>query len=265
MSQPREQIVLSYAHEDFEDAVRVYRALTESGLDVWFDRVSLLPGQNWRLAISDAIRRARCFVALLSSRSVEKRGFVQAETRKALDVLLEIPPGDSYIIPVRLDPCSPQHEVLHDLQWVNLYEDWGFGLKRIRDYLLARRSENTPLQPPPSFLLPPVLRFDGLYLDSHYPALDSPALRFFPNGSVVLKGSPGLGVRYEDLSLARAGRGSTIMKYQVEQETIAFGERALLQNEYHGLIQEEAIDFHEIFRPAISLSHGSVYVFKPYV
>lgn len=97
MSQTTEQVVLSYAREDFENAVRVYRALTESGIEVWFDKVSLLPGQNWRISISEAIRRARGFVALLSSRSVEKRGFVQAEIRKALDVLSEIPPRDTYI------------------------------------------------------------------------------------------------------------------------------------------------------------------------
>src|SRR4051794_30303508 len=138
MNQPSDQILLSYAREDLDDAVRVYRALVEAKLNVWFDRTALLPGQRFRDVISAAIRQSRFFLALLSSHSVEKTGFVQAETRKALDVLLEFPPGSVYIIPVRLDNCVPLHEALRELHWVSLHEDWGWGLKVIISSIISQ-------------------------------------------------------------------------------------------------------------------------------
>jgi hypothetical protein len=45
-----------------------------AGLDPWLDSQSLLGGQNWKIAIKDAIKNSRYFIPLLSSNSVEKAG-----------------------------------------------------------------------------------------------------------------------------------------------------------------------------------------------
>jgi hypothetical protein len=45
-----------------------------AGLDPWLDTQSLLGGQNWKIAIKDAIKNSRYFIPLLSSNSVEKVG-----------------------------------------------------------------------------------------------------------------------------------------------------------------------------------------------
>ncbi|HVR98242.1 MAG TPA: toll/interleukin-1 receptor domain-containing protein [Thermoanaerobaculia bacterium] len=214
MTQSGDQILLSYAREDFEDAVRVYRALVEVNLNVWFDRTSLLPGQRWRDEISAAIRQSRYFLALLSSHSVEKTGFVQAETRKALDVLLEFPPRSVYIIPVRLDDCVPLHEALQDLHWVNLYEDWGWGMKLIKSSITSQLGLNrinhqgdfrAKLTSPP---LPFLVRYDGIYIGS-YSEEGQPSyktvLRFFPGGELVYQDLDNDGFAdYGDLTLSKA-------------------------------------------------------------
>src|SRR6185369_4126774 len=114
------EIFLSYAREDQDEAYRLWGELDAAGLDVWFDRVSLQPGQDWQHEIEQAIREAKIFLACLSSRSVSKRGFVQSELRRALEILDQIPEGDVYLIPIRLEPCKvPQR--LTPLHYVDAF------------------------------------------------------------------------------------------------------------------------------------------------
>lgn len=70
---------------------------------MWLDQDSFLPGQDWRVTIEDAIKGHRFFIALLSSRSMSKKGYVQKELRIALEVLDQYPESKAFIMPVRLD------------------------------------------------------------------------------------------------------------------------------------------------------------------
>ncbi len=79
---------ISYAREDLETARKIYDDLKEAGLDPWMDKSDIVPGQNWKFAISQAIRESEYFIALLSSESVSKRGYVQKEFGHALDDIL---------------------------------------------------------------------------------------------------------------------------------------------------------------------------------
>ena len=131
--------------------------LIEGGLDVWFDEKYLKPGDNWEQVAVDAIRDSDYFIAVLSSRSVGKKGFVQKEIREALKILEIYPPGDVYLIPVRLDKCSPRHERLRGLQWVNLYKGWNSEVGKILDRCLHFRTRAS------SNKIQSRLRIDGVY------------------------------------------------------------------------------------------------------
>ncbi len=96
-------VFISYAREDSRHAERLYMDFRQSEIDAWLDTRRLLPGQNWRREIHQAIRAAKYFIALVSEHSVGKRGFVQAEMKRALNVFAEVPAGQIFIIPVRLD------------------------------------------------------------------------------------------------------------------------------------------------------------------
>jgi len=142
---------ISYAHEDVEAARRLYRDLKQAGLDPWFDEESLLPGQRWKIAIRQAINDSRYFLALLSSASVTKAGFVQSELAKAMEILDEFPESDIFVIPVRLDDCKSSHEKLQDLHWVDMFPKWEDGLAKI---LRSMGVESLPpLSPIPSDLI----------------------------------------------------------------------------------------------------------------
>jgi hypothetical protein len=127
----KRKIFISYAKEDLLDAKRLYGSLKRLGVLPWLDEIDLLPGMKWESEIGVRIGECNFFIALLSSRSVEKRGFVQKEIREALNVLDKCPDNEIYLIPARLDNCKPSHRVLKDIHWVDLFPDWNNGFKKI--------------------------------------------------------------------------------------------------------------------------------------
>jgi len=119
---------ISYAREDLAIASQLYDDLRALGAEPWMDKKNLLGGQNWRVAIRRAVRESSHFVAILSSNSVSKRGFVQKELREAISVLEEFPPNEIFVIPVRLENVEPTHEALKDLHWIDLFPSYDAGL-----------------------------------------------------------------------------------------------------------------------------------------
>jgi len=95
------------------------------------DKKNLLGGQNWRVAIGRAVRESSHFIAILSSNSVSKRGYVQKELREAISVLEEFPPDDIFVIPVRVDDVEPTHEALKNLHWIDLFPSYEDGLREL--------------------------------------------------------------------------------------------------------------------------------------
>jgi hypothetical protein len=119
------QIFLSYAREDKEKVENLYQKLSETGFKPWMDTKDILPGERWPSSIRRAIRGSDFFLACLSANSIEKRGWVQREIKQALDILQGMLDRDIYLIPVRLEDCEVP-ESLRDIQWVDLFEDYGW-------------------------------------------------------------------------------------------------------------------------------------------
>jgi len=127
----KKKAFISYAREDFELAGHLYDDLKKAGLDPWMDKKNLIPGQNWKQAIKAAIQKSDFFIALLSTKSVGKRGYFQKEINYAMDVLQEIPPNEIFTIPVRLDDCDVPYAALHDIHWADLFPDYQQGLESL--------------------------------------------------------------------------------------------------------------------------------------
>jgi len=124
-------VFLCYAREDLKAARKLYKSLKKEGITVWFDQESLLPGQNWRDSIKQAIQKCNFFLALLSSNSVSKKGFVNSELTNAIEVLDTFPENRPFIIPVRLEDCTPSHQKLNELHWVDMSPEWDDGIEKI--------------------------------------------------------------------------------------------------------------------------------------
>lgn len=125
------KVFISYAREDIDMARRLYADLKMAGIVPWMDKIDLLPGQNWKFHITKAIRESSYFIALLFSKSLSKRGFVQKELKLALDILGEFSDEDVFLIPVRLDDCYPEDEKLKYLQWADLFPSYEAGRDEI--------------------------------------------------------------------------------------------------------------------------------------
>ncbi len=125
------RVFLSYAREDWETAERLYHDLSRRGYSPWLDTKNLLPGEQFRTVIKQTILRTDVILILISSKSVTKRGFFQAEIKQALAAYDEVPPGNIFLIPVRLDNTRPRHKDLSELQWVDLFPDYDEALGKI--------------------------------------------------------------------------------------------------------------------------------------
>ncbi|MEM8612526.1 MAG: SUMF1/EgtB/PvdO family nonheme iron enzyme [Cyanobacteria bacterium P01_H01_bin.105] len=136
------QIFLAHAKEDKAKVFELYDRLKHKGYKPWLDKKDLLGGQLWDDEIKKAIGSSDVFLACLSTRSVEKQGYVQKEFRMALQKCGNLPEGKIYLIPLRLDDCEipnlRQREYglnIRDYQWIDYFEDDGFEqLVRSIDY-----------------------------------------------------------------------------------------------------------------------------------
>jgi formylglycine-generating enzyme required for sulfatase activity len=150
------RIFLCHAGEDKERVKELYHQLSEAGYHPWLDKYDLLPGQNWRAEIKRILSDPYNLVMVcLSCKSVTKRGVVQQEIARALDVLGQMPEDTIYLIPARLEPCDVPRRLTH-LRWINLFEPGGFEkLGQALDFELAKRQQ--PRQPfePDLIYIPP--------------------------------------------------------------------------------------------------------------
>ena len=121
-----ERIFLCHSSGDKKRVRELHNRLTRDGLSCWFDEEDLRPGQDWELEISRVIQASGFVLACLSHQSINKRGYIQKELKKALDVADEQPEGATFLIPVRLEPCTiPQR--LRRWQWVDLFATTGYA------------------------------------------------------------------------------------------------------------------------------------------
>lgn len=124
MSKPI-QVFLCHANEDKDKVAEIYKKLKRNGIKPWMDKEDLKPGQQWDQEIQKAIKESDHVLIFFSKTSVDKRGYVQNEFKQALKVYDEIPDGQIYIIPARLDNCEipERFKILH---YCDLFEEDGF-------------------------------------------------------------------------------------------------------------------------------------------
>jgi hypothetical protein len=125
------KVFLCYAREDMAVAKRLYQDLQRCGITPWLDIEDLQPGQIWDAVIADVITQSSYVLVLLSQYSLNKTGHFRKDLNRVLDKLDEVPPHKSYLIPVRLEACEPQEDVLRQLQWCDLFADYHKGVSQI--------------------------------------------------------------------------------------------------------------------------------------
>ncbi len=143
------KVFLCHATQDKPVVRKLYQNLVaEEWIDTWLDEKKLLPGQDWRLNIEEAVETSDIVIVCLSSNSVNKEGFVKKELRYAREISLEKPDGSIFLIPLRLDECEVPRG-LRFFQWADYfgkkeketYKDLLKSLK-LRYEQVVKREEN---------------------------------------------------------------------------------------------------------------------------
>lgn len=118
------KVFICHSSDDKAEVMKIYNTLLNNNIDLWIDSEKILPGQDWHLEISLAIRSSDAIVVCLSNKSVNKKGYVQKEIKYALDTADEHPEGTIFIIPVRMEDCHVPERLKH-LQWVDYFQNDG--------------------------------------------------------------------------------------------------------------------------------------------
>lgn len=77
-------VFLSHSSEDIEIVKRIKGSIEKNGIKTWFSEDDIKYGDSYAKAIEDAISKASCFLAILSSNSVQSK-WVEKEIDRALN------------------------------------------------------------------------------------------------------------------------------------------------------------------------------------
>ncbi|MBI3169450.1 MAG: SUMF1/EgtB/PvdO family nonheme iron enzyme [Chloroflexi bacterium] len=115
------RVFLCHSSADKPAVRELYQKLrTEPWIEPWLDEEELYPGQDWETEIEKAVESSDVVLVCLSNGSINKRGFVQKELRFALDIAFEMPEETIFIVPLRLEECTPPRS-LRDWQYVDYF------------------------------------------------------------------------------------------------------------------------------------------------
>jgi hypothetical protein len=119
---PVVEVFLSYPSERGDVARTVYDFLKSLDIDVWFDKESLVAGQDWNRERAEAQRRANLTVLICSPETIERPGVIQREVKTILELLDDKPFGQIYLVTVRTHEVAipPELAKYH-------YVDFSFG------------------------------------------------------------------------------------------------------------------------------------------
>lgn len=96
------KVFISYAREDEALASRLVTSLEEAGLDAWYTKREILPGDNWAEKIGQGLKESNAMIVLLSADALKSdsvRGSIsfalgeKAFNKRLIVVLVEAPPA----------------------------------------------------------------------------------------------------------------------------------------------------------------------------
>ena len=124
-SKQQKHVFLIYAHSDKKAVHKLYQHLIRDRVKTWLDEKELMPGQNWKHEIRQAILRSDFVVICLSKRFNKQGGFRHEELRIALGKAKTVAEDKIFLIPARLERCHLLESV-YPWQCVDLFEADGY-------------------------------------------------------------------------------------------------------------------------------------------
>jgi TIR domain/Effector-associated domain 1 len=153
------QVFLCHANDDKPEVRKLYTRLSaEAWIQPWLDEEDIDGGADWNYIVRRAIASSDAMIVLMSNHSVSNAGFRNKEIKLALEKLDELPEGDVFIIPLKLEECQTPYslEKYHALKYFepNSYERLLRSLRN-RAQKLGINTERVQAPPTASSAPPP--------------------------------------------------------------------------------------------------------------
>ena len=103
-------VFISYSRHDSAAVECLAGALQTAGVEVWFDRNELKPGDAWAAAILQGIKNCSLFIPVVSANTQlegRSRAYFWREWNIADDLALGMAPDERFILPVVVDGTDP--------------------------------------------------------------------------------------------------------------------------------------------------------------
>jgi hypothetical protein len=115
-------VFLSYPSERLEKAREIYEFLVTLGINVWFDKETLIGGQNWNRERANAQSEADLTVLVCSPETVDRQGVIQREIKDAIQRCQDAPVGHICLVPLRTEEVRLPQELAF-YQYIDLFQD----------------------------------------------------------------------------------------------------------------------------------------------
>lgn len=120
---PRPTAFLSYATEDRAAARSLRDALSECGVEVWYDESELGGGEAWDQKIRKQIRECDYFIPVISAQTEARlEGYFRREWRFAVERTLDMADDYLFLLPIVIDETDQLHARVPDkflsVQWL---------------------------------------------------------------------------------------------------------------------------------------------------
>ncbi|QKK18632.1 TIR domain-containing protein [Rhizobium indicum] len=117
------KVFVGYAKEDKHVANEVVAFLETLGLDVWFDKKSLVAGDNWDDERLAAQQSADLIVHLCSEQILSRPGVVNREIRETLRLADDKPFGSTFVIFIRIGGVRLPAQFMR-YHYIDFDDDW---------------------------------------------------------------------------------------------------------------------------------------------
>jgi len=116
------KIFLGYPSERRDAAKEIDGFLKTLNVEVWFDKRSLIGGDDWDRERAEAQQNADLVIHLLSAEVFSRPGVVNREIKQTLKLLDDQPIGATYVIFVRLDDLRLPSELIR-FQYIDYFRE----------------------------------------------------------------------------------------------------------------------------------------------
>ena len=119
-------IFISFASQDRKIASTLCKALESRGFECWISDRDILPGENFQIAIVQAIRRAKIMLLVFTGNSNNSQEMTKELALASQQKLI--------VIPLRVEDVAPNDAFAYEFatrQWIDCFADWEFAMDQL--------------------------------------------------------------------------------------------------------------------------------------